>query len=94
MPNMKNFTHRFRVVAMFGKELGHGDGLWHGTSQLMAESIESGCGRMGSKHQGKSRWSADGLVAVGEVESQASCGQLIQMRGLGIRVPIAAQGRL
>ena len=72
--DMKNFTHRFRVVAMFGKELGHGDGLWHGTSQLMAEPIESGCCGMGSQHQGKSRWSANGLITVSEVESQASRG--------------------
>ena len=52
--DVKNFTHRFSVIAMLGKELGHGNGLWHGTSQLMAEAVESSGGGMGSQHQGKS----------------------------------------
>tara|TARA_B100001094_G_C18041173_1_gene725070 strand:- start:16 stop:294 length:279 start_codon:yes stop_codon:yes gene_type:complete len=79
---------------MFGKELGHGDGLWHGTSQLMPESIKPSCGGMGSQHQGESRWSANRLVAVGEVEPQASRCELIEMRRLRVWVAIAPHGGL
>jgi len=49
---------------------------------------------MGSEHQGESRWSANRLVAVGQVESQASSGELIEMGGLGVGIAVAAQGRL
>ena len=30
MTDVENFPHRFSMIAMFRKKLGHGDGLWHG----------------------------------------------------------------
>ena len=46
---------------------------------------------MSAKHQGKPRGRTDGLVAVGELESQAAGGQFIKIWSPGMAVPITSE---